>query len=298
MQCGRLSQSLPVRPPGRRAAPPPALRSCTLAVLLPALHTRRSKERRLSRAAPRPLLVLVLAAPSQRGSRDEGARRAQATSPRGRPARSRRSAAAASTRARPSSQPSPRSRCARLQSLELNDHTDLCTCVLSVLCPTSLVSAVHHNTMHPSLHSGHAHMESLKLYGFAPHCNARCLLSTRGCSSSHGAAATHRSTPEHKHARDCSPAARCESVRALRRCSCAAREGRCPRTGRPEAGLTRGAARQVGSDLSHVFCTDGAATVIKGYSPELIVHPYLPDEAAHEARYAAASYVRPRRAPA
>jgi hypothetical protein len=34
---------------------------------------------------------------------------------------------------------------------------------------------------------------------------------------------------------------------------------------------------QVGSDLSHVFCTQGAATVIKGYSPELIVHPYLPD---------------------
>lgn len=50
---------------------------------------------------------------------------------------------------------------------------------------------------------------------------------------------------------------------------------------------------QVGSDLSHVFCTDGAATVIKGYSPELIVHPYLPDEAAHEARYADSSFVRP-----
>lgn len=34
---------------------------------------------------------------------------------------------------------------------------------------------------------------------------------------------------------------------------------------------------QVGGDLSHVFCTEGAATVIKSYSPELIVHPYLPD---------------------
>ena len=34
---------------------------------------------------------------------------------------------------------------------------------------------------------------------------------------------------------------------------------------------------QVGADLSHVFCTAGAATVIKSYSPELIVHPYLPD---------------------
>lgn len=37
------------------------------------------------------------------------------------------------------------------------------------------------------------------------------------------------------------------------------------------------AALKIGADLSHVFCTDGAATVIKGYSPELIVHPYLPD---------------------
>ena len=36
-------------------------------------------------------------------------------------------------------------------------------------------------------------------------------------------------------------------------------------------------ALQLGSDLSHVFCTEGAATVIKSYSPELIVHPYLPD---------------------
>jgi Carbohydrate kinase len=36
-------------------------------------------------------------------------------------------------------------------------------------------------------------------------------------------------------------------------------------------------ALQVGGDLSHVFCTEGAATVIKSYSPELIVHPYLPD---------------------
>ncbi|BDA48641.1 ATP-dependent (S)-NAD(P)H-hydrate dehydratase [Coccomyxa sp. Obi] len=36
-------------------------------------------------------------------------------------------------------------------------------------------------------------------------------------------------------------------------------------------------ALKVGSDLSHVFCTEGAATVIKSYSPELIVHPYLAD---------------------
>ena len=29
-----------------------------------------------------------------------------------------------------------------------------------------------------------------------------------------------------------------------------------------------------------MFCTEGAATVIKSYSPELIVHPYLPDSQA------------------
>lgn len=40
--------------------------------------------------------------------------------------------------------------------------------------------------------------------------------------------------------------------------------------------------RQVGADLSHVFCTEGAASVIKGYSPELIVHPYLPDSQGRE----------------
>lgn len=32
---------------------------------------------------------------------------------------------------------------------------------------------------------------------------------------------------------------------------------------------------KVGADLSHVFCTASASPVIKGYSPELIVHPYL-----------------------
>ena len=42
-----------------------------------------------------------------------------------------------------------------------------------------------------------------------------------------------------------------------------------------------------------MFCTDGAATVIKSYSPELIVHPYLPDEGAYEAKYANATSVRP-----
>jgi len=33
----------------------------------------------------------------------------------------------------------------------------------------------------------------------------------------------------------------------------------------------------VGADLSHVFCEASAAPVIKAYSPELIVHPYLRD---------------------
>ena len=30
-----------------------------------------------------------------------------------------------------------------------------------------------------------------------------------------------------------------------------------------------------GADLSHVFCTKGAAIPIKSFSPELIVHPYI-----------------------
>ncbi|KAL5720334.1 ATP-dependent NAD(P)H-hydrate dehydratase [Ranunculus cassubicifolius] len=34
-------------------------------------------------------------------------------------------------------------------------------------------------------------------------------------------------------------------------------------------------ALKLGADLSHVFCTRDAATVIKSYSPELIVHPVL-----------------------
>ncbi|XP_030642357.1 ATP-dependent (S)-NAD(P)H-hydrate dehydratase isoform X2 [Chanos chanos] len=34
-------------------------------------------------------------------------------------------------------------------------------------------------------------------------------------------------------------------------------------------------ALKTGADLSHVFCTKDAATVIKSYSPELIVHPVL-----------------------
>lgn len=39
-------------------------------------------------------------------------------------------------------------------------------------------------------------------------------------------------------------------------------------------------ALKVGCDLSYVFCTDGAATAIKSYSPELIVLPYLDSASA------------------
>ena len=34
---------------------------------------------------------------------------------------------------------------------------------------------------------------------------------------------------------------------------------------------------QMGADLAYVFCTESAAPVIKGYSPELIVMPMLPE---------------------
>jgi len=37
---------------------------------------------------------------------------------------------------------------------------------------------------------------------------------------------------------------------------------------------------KVGADLVHVFCAQGAAPVIKGYSPDLIVHPLLDSENA------------------
>lgn len=35
------------------------------------------------------------------------------------------------------------------------------------------------------------------------------------------------------------------------------------------------AALRTGVDLVHVFCDQSASFVIKSYSPELIVHPYL-----------------------
>ncbi|KAI9251066.1 H-hydrate dehydratase [Sporodiniella umbellata] len=35
------------------------------------------------------------------------------------------------------------------------------------------------------------------------------------------------------------------------------------------------AALKLGADLCHVFCEPGAGTVIKSYSPDLIVHPYM-----------------------
>ncbi|KNC78677.1 YjeF [Sphaeroforma arctica JP610] len=42
-----------------------------------------------------------------------------------------------------------------------------------------------------------------------------------------------------------------------------------------------------GADIAHVFCTAGAGPIIKSYSPELIVHPYLlelsrPDKSKQE----------------
>lgn len=39
--------------------------------------------------------------------------------------------------------------------------------------------------------------------------------------------------------------------------------------------FTATTAMRVGADLAHVFCHSAAATVIKSYSPELIVHPVL-----------------------
>ena len=43
-------------------------------------------------------------------------------------------------------------------------------------------------------------------------------------------------------------------------------------------------ALRVGADLAHLFCTRDAAPAIKSYSPELIVHPCLPDAREVEAR--------------
>jgi len=48
-------------------------------------------------------------------------------------------------------------------------------------------------------------------------------------------------------------------------------------TGAPYYGAC--AALRGGGDLSHIFCTEKAATPIKSYSPEIIVHPYLLSEA-------------------
>ena len=35
---------------------------------------------------------------------------------------------------------------------------------------------------------------------------------------------------------------------------------------------------RLGGELSHIFCMKSAATAIKSYAPEQIVHPYLPDD--------------------
>lgn len=44
-----------------------------------------------------------------------------------------------------------------------------------------------------------------------------------------------------------------------------------------------------GADLSHVFCTKDAAPIIKGYSPELIVHPIL--EESYSVRYSFTAFL-------
>ena len=41
-------------------------------------------------------------------------------------------------------------------------------------------------------------------------------------------------------------------------------------------------ALRLGADLAHVFCSEAAGTAIKGYSPDLIVHPILDDDDALE----------------
>nr|XP_039250380.1 ATP-dependent (S)-NAD(P)H-hydrate dehydratase-like [Styela clava] len=41
-------------------------------------------------------------------------------------------------------------------------------------------------------------------------------------------------------------------------------------------------ALKLGADLAHVFCSRSAAPVIKSYSPELIVHPFLSDDEASD----------------
>lgn len=38
------------------------------------------------------------------------------------------------------------------------------------------------------------------------------------------------------------------------------------------------ASLRAGADISHIFCTQEAATPIKCYSPEFIVHPCLHDK--------------------
>ena len=48
--------------------------------------------------------------------------------------------------------------------------------------------------------------------------------------------------------------------------------------------LTTVAAMRVGADLAHVFCALSAGPVIKALSPELIVHPYLPEAANMKAK--------------
>ncbi|KAG2492620.1 hypothetical protein HYH03_009036 [Edaphochlamys debaryana] len=53
------------------------------------------------------------------------------------------------------------------------------------------------------------------------------------------------------------------------------------------------AALAVGADLSHIFCSTAAAPVIKGYSPDLLVHPYFMQTADLVARQPSAPQPAP-----
>jgi ATP-dependent NAD(P)H-hydrate dehydratase len=41
-------------------------------------------------------------------------------------------------------------------------------------------------------------------------------------------------------------------------------------------------ALKVGADLAHIFCAKSAATAVKAYSPEIIVHPVFISEDEEE----------------
>jgi ATP-dependent NAD(P)H-hydrate dehydratase len=60
-------------------------------------------------------------------------------------------------------------------------------------------------------------------------------------------------------------------------------------TGAPH--FAAAAALRLGGDLAHIFCAPSAATPIKSYSPDHIVHPYLPEPTERRAIRARVSRV-------